>query len=200
MKKCKTCQRELPKTEFYFHKQTNCYSSYCKLCDNNKSKQYRIKNKEKLNEYAKLYRICKKEYLKSWFKNYRQKNKTIINKRNSKYIKDKCKTDSNFKLLKNIRWRTWSTLKNKQNSSINLLMCSLKQLKIHLEQQFKPGMTWNNYGSVWEIDHIIPCAFFKDYIKDPVEQYMCFRYQNLQPLFIKENSKKSNKINNYHLY
>ena len=56
-------------------------------------------------------------------------------------------------------------------------------------------MSWENYGiHGWHIDHIIPCDFFN--LQDPVEQYMCFRWQNLQPLWAKDNLKKSNKIIN----
>ena len=58
-------------------------------------------------------------------------------------------------------------------------------------------MDWNEYGNResklgWEIDHIIPCSFFN--LKDSVEQYMCFRYQNLQPLWQPDNFKKGSKI------
>ena len=39
----------------------------------------------------------------------------------------------------------------------DLVGCSWGQLKIHLEQQFKKGMSWENYGREgWHVDHIIP--------------------------------------------
>ncbi len=62
-------------------------------------------------------------------------------------------------------------------------MCSVPELKQHLESHWQPGMSWSNYGygsDKWNIDHIIPCSFFN--ILDPVEQYMCFNYTNEQVL------------------
>jgi len=76
-------------------------------------------------------------------------------------------------------------------------MCTVEEWRNHLESQFTEGMSWDNYGNKegqWSIDHIIPCAFFKDYFSDPVEQYMCFRWQNTRPMWHIENIKKGDKI------
>jgi hypothetical protein len=91
----------------------------------------------------------------------------------------------------------WQALKGKCKSAhtIDLLMCSVPELKIYLEKQFKPGMTWKNYGfgnDKWNIDHIIPLSFFN--LQNPVELYMACRYQNLQPMWQTENFTKSNKL------
>jgi len=95
-------------------------------------------------------------------------------------------------LLKN---RIRYALKNnkKSNSTMNLVGCSLQELKKHLEKQFKQGMTWKNHSLYgWHIDHIKPCASFD--LSNPEEQKKCFHYTNLQPLWAIDNIKKSNKI------
>ena len=63
-----------------------------------------------------------------------------------------------------------------QNSSLNdILSYSIIELRSHLESQFEPWMTWDNWGSynantwndndsntwVWNIDHIIPQSKFE---------------------------------------
>lgn len=51
-------------------------------------------------------------------------------------------------------------------------------------------MSWENYGK-WHIDHIKPCSKFDLTVKE--EQYKCFHYSNLQPLWGPENSAKGNR-------
>lgn len=73
---------------------------------------------------------------------------------------------------------------------MELIGCSVEKLMEHLEKQFTEGMTWGNYGR-WHVDHIKPCAMF-DFSK-PEHQQECFHYSNLQPLWAKDNLKKSDK-------
>lgn len=77
-------------------------------------------------------------------------------------------------------------------ATLELLGCSVITLLKHLESQFRPGMSWENYGPVWHVDHITPCAIFN--LNDPEQQKVCFHYTNLQPLFAKENLIKGDRI------
>ncbi|MEN6577093.1 MAG: hypothetical protein ABFD90_12175 [Phycisphaerales bacterium] len=65
------------------------------------------------------------------------------------------------------------------------------QLKVHLESQFEPYMTWQNYGEEWHIDHIKPVASFEfeDY-EDPGFR-KCWALKNLRPLWAEENWDKN---------
>lgn len=59
-----------------------------------------------------------------------------------------------------------------------------------MERQFKPGMSWDNYGQYgWHIDHIKPLARFD--LRDPVQVKQAWHYTNLQPLWWHENLAKS---------
>ena len=53
-------------------------------------------------------------------------------------------------------------------------------------------MTKDNHGSIWQVDHKIPCAAFD--LSDPNQQRQCFHYTNLQALFAYENLAKGSKI------
>jgi len=80
--------------------------------------------------------------------------------------------------------------KSRTAYALSLLGCSMQELQTHIESKWKNGMTWSNYGwSGWVIDHIRPCASFD--LNDAEQQKECFHYKNLQPLWAKENDKKS---------
>jgi hypothetical protein len=68
--------------------------------------------------------------------------------------------------------------------------CSPKFLKSYLETRFLSGMIWDNHGSIWHIDHVIPLAS----AKSATEIRRLCHYSNLQPMFKKDNMKKSNKM------
>jgi hypothetical protein len=77
--------------------------------------------------------------------------------------------------------------------ALTLVGCSHSELMLHIQKQFKAGMSWNNHGvSGWHIDHIKPCSAFN--LLDPEEQKKCFHFTNLQPLWWHENISKGNKI------
>ena len=68
------------------------------------------------------------------------------------------------------------------------------QLKVHLEKQFTPGMSWSNRGTSWEIDHKIPVAAFNFERAEDIDFQRCWSLENLQPLERMENKKKRDKI------
>jgi hypothetical protein len=83
--------------------------------------------------------------------------------------------------------------KVKSKHTLELIGCSAEELKVHLESQFQPGMTWENYGRTgWQVDHIYPLS---KALKESEEKFnkMC-HYTNLQPLWSVDNSRKKDKI------
>lgn len=77
----------------------------------------------------------------------------------------------------------------KQDSILKLIGCTRSELRTHLERQFKAGMSWDNYGREWHVDHKRPIASFD--LTRAEEQAQCFHYSNLQPLHPLENMQKS---------
>jgi hypothetical protein len=59
-----------------------------------------------------------------------------------------------------------------------------------LENKFYGEMSWENYGALWCIDHIIPLASAKT--QEEVEHLN--HYTNLQPLLNEDNLKKGKKL------
>jgi hypothetical protein len=155
-----------------------------------KLKNYYIKNPEETKKRSRQWVLDNPERQKENHKNWHLNHPGYDNK----YSKNRRATDPIFKLKCILRNRIKSVLKGvyKSVNTEKLLMCSWEEARNHIKSKFKPGMSWDNHGLVWEIDHIIPCSFFN--LEDPVELYMCCRWQNLQPLTIEENRKKFDNI------
>lgn len=73
-----------------------------------------------------------------------------------------------------------------------LLGCTFDQARAHLERQWKPGMTWDNHGTYWEIDHVLPLASFD--LSNPAEMAKAMHYTNLQPLTQRANRIKADRV------
>lgn len=79
----------------------------------------------------------------------------------------------------------------KRLRTMAIVGCNAKGLQVHLERQFKRGMTWTNYGKVWEIDHITPVSYFD--LTEPAQLALCFNWQNLRPLWSVQNHREQNR-------
>jgi len=83
-------------------------------------------------------------------------------------------------------------VKMKRNEVRPLIGCTLLEFGAHLESQFQPGMTWENYGRVWQIDHIDGVTMFN--LTSPEGVAACWHYTNLRPMFKLENTRKKNHL------
>ena len=177
-KKCKKCD-QLKTRENFRKSKVGKYglSDHCKSC----RKQAQIEKREK-------NRIRSKAYY--------NENKEILLVKTYKAKKERLKNDPEFKLRELLSHRVRRAIYDQRGSksakTLELLGCSIKEARIHLENQFREGMEWENHGiNGWHIDHIIPCSSF-DLTKSE-EQNKCFHYTNLQPLWAEENLSKGNK-------
>lgn len=84
---------------------------------------------------------------------------------------------------------------NKKHYHWELLVdYNLTQLKRYLKRLWEPGMTWNNYGSSWHIDHIIPLSAFNISSFDCLDFKRCWSLKNLRPMWSTDNLQKHNKL------
>lgn len=195
------------------------YHNHCRECSKACKKEWDNKNKEWTREYAKIpenKERSRKQYKERYYSDslFREKQleynrvrrrlepAKIKQRENEKFRRD---TNINYKLGKSLRSRIGAEIRklkkqlnidvNKCAKSIDLLGCSISELKVYLESKFQSGMNWENHGygdNCWHIDHILPCASF-DLTKE-ADQRKCFHYSNLQPLWQSDNLSKSDKI------
>lgn len=169
-KKCSKCKVEMPISGFNKHcRQKDGYDCQCRLC----------------------HRKVKKAF---------EKTRAYKDNRNTRTRRRRKELPA-VAILETLRGRLSGALngKRKVTSSRNIMQISIEGLCQHLENQFQPGMSWENRGKPedgsegWDVDHRIPCAAFD--FNDPNQQYICFWFQNLQPLWHTENMEKSDKYN-----
>jgi CheY-like chemotaxis protein len=116
--------------------------------------------------------------------------KEAVKKVKKEYIK-KIRVTQEFKINKYFRKKINEKLKMKDkylDYYSPTVGCTNRQLKKYIESQFTKEMSWDNYGKIWNVDHIIPIVAFLENIKE--ERKYINHYLNLQPLLIYNNSKK----------
>lgn len=162
-----------------------------------KIKQYSKKryseNKEKQITYSKEYQKRNPEVKKRNDKKYYETHREELNAKKLAYHHFRYKNDPLYKLIKLVRGRTKDYCRvakiRKSKRFHEYIGCTPEELRLHIEKQFKDGMSWENYGK-WHIDHIIPISS----AKTEREVYILSHYTNLQPLWAEENLKKGDKV------
>lgn len=161
-------------------------------------KQYYQEHKEEEIKRTLERRKNNPEKYKEERKRYIENNKEKVNKYHSSWKKEKREKDVTYKIKENIsrriRYELNTLLKGKKtNRTFEYLGCSIDELKTYLESKFEDNFTWENYGDVWHIDHIIPCSSWS--LSDEFENKCCWNYRNLQPLKASENQSKKDNFN-----
>lgn len=134
-------------------------------------------------QYYARVRERKRALTRRWWKSDKGK------KYNTEVHRRRYQSEVEYKIKQNLRSRLGVALKStpKTFTTLQILGCTITELREHLATQFKPGMTWENYGQ-WHIDHKIPCAAFD--LTNSKQQSKCFHYTNLQPLWATDNLRK----------
>ena len=162
--------------------------------ENRDSRLYKQRNREKINEYKYNYRWDNIERERAKEREYTEKHRKRINAGMVKRRKESHIRRINHRMsagvLHSLNFKGIS--KNGRHWE-DLVGWTKEQLKSHLERLFKDGMSWDNFGE-WHIDHVIPKVFFKFDNTDDVEFRMCWRLENLRPLWKTDNRSKQAKI------
>jgi 5-methylcytosine-specific restriction endonuclease McrA len=116
------------------------------------------------------------------------------------YRRDRYRSDSEVRLRDRVRLQIFKALRAGKGgrSSSELLGYTTEELRAHLERQFTRRMSWENYGTYWHIDHIIPVSSFvlrlEDGGIDCDAVRRCWALSNLRPLPRRENISKGGKV------
>ena len=187
-KHCSKCNTS--KSIDNFHKNKSAkdgFNAYCKCCLKELYKNNKNKPKNPVKQCT--------NHIDDYFKDYYQSKKDANAYRNAKqkrYIKQREQEDPLYKVIRIVCSVVRSAFKRKGYTTnshyYEILGCSYEHLKSHIEQQFQEGMSWDNHGE-WHIDHIIPVS----YGLNAEEVIALNNYINLQPLWARDNLRKSNR-------
>lgn len=167
---------------------------------------YYQKNKEKIKVKSKNYRLNNKEKYNETRRRYNEKNKKSISIKRLYKINEKRNSDIVFRIRMDMSSMIRQYLKrkniNKAGKSITKhLGYTIKELKLHIESQFEPWMTWENRGKynsktwddtdtstwTWQLDHIKPHSEFKYLSMEDEDFKECWSLENLRPYPSKQN-------------
>lgn len=108
--------------------------------------------------------------------------------------KHKRRRDPHVRVFKSVSEQIRVSLKGKKDGASweALLGYTRRQLASHIERQFLPGMSWENYGK-WHVDHILASSSFSFTSVDDPEFKACWSLSNLRPLWALDNVAKRDK-------
>jgi len=178
-KQCKYCENLLAKTMFRKNRRK------CKNCEKKDGREYRQSElgKEKAKTWSNNNKEKHAKLQSEWAKNNREHLNTKYNARIKEDFVFKMKTLCKSHLKNNI---------NKKSTTMKYFSCDINLFVKWLQYCFSDNMSFENHGSYWHLDHVIPVSLFN--LNNDNELKLCFHYLNYMPLPAKENISKQNKI------
>lgn len=195
-KRCPQCSIEKSLDAFSKNKASrDGLQSCCKPCWQILVKTWRENNPERTKQHYEKYRNLHREKRREYNQQWRKQNGEYW--RN--YQNERLRIDINYRLRNYISRAIRRAIKKNRKSTISILDFSIAELRQHLEALFQVGMSWDNYGSEWHMDHVIPQSWFKLHTESGVDEYelkLCWSLGNLQPMWSLENLEKKD----HHIY
>jgi hypothetical protein len=220
---CRTCHKDKPIGDFRrFTLKNREYRKWeCCTCEAAKRAQWAKtdEGRRKTREWSKNWAKTPKgsAYCKDYFRklrvseDYKEKVRKDPRRKESarrwlskpeskayraEWYRNKRKTDPRYRVSNGFSRSVRRGLKNGKGgvSWKTMVGYSVDQLMAHLEAQFLPGMTWDNYGRAWHIDHRLPVSSFSfsSYSDDGFKKCWCL--SNLSPMWALDNIRKGAKI------
>lgn len=182
-KRCYACGEHKPYGEFYMSSKSADGLRYqCKGCSSAERAKWRSENPDKVAEQKRRYKSNNPDKVRA------QKARTQARR----LSRSSGRIDADIRTALNADMRC---IARYGKDVYGLLGYDAKQLMDALEDKFKPGMTWDNYGvNGWHIDHVFPLNGVKYDSPDDPEFAKVWSIGNLQPLWAEENIAKGDKL------
>jgi hypothetical protein len=154
------------------------------------SRKWKSSNPEKVALHKKKDQLRNRDKRRRTQQEWNQKNREMLRNR----ARDRYAAEPSFKMAHLLRNRLNLAVKRKckAGSAVRDMGCTVAEFWAHMESLFRPGMTKENWGKAWVIDHIYPLAATN--LQDRVQCLAALNWRNLQPLTPEENSAKGDTV------
>jgi hypothetical protein len=199
---CQVCikcgETKLATNEFFaWQTKQQTLKTACKKCLSaiEKARVQGMSKEDRHALYARLYRSKRKnpDYIKKTTakgRRWRQKNLEYARAWHRNYNRARRRACPQLRMAGSIRRCLHACLgaRDASGRSEKLLGCTYEELWVHLRSQYCDGMTDENYGQYWEIDHVIPLSAWD--LANPAHLAAASHHLNLSPLEKSANRSK----------
>ena len=194
MRTCTKCAIVKPISEFYL----NCYgrNGPCNACVKEKNRLYYERKKADIAVKHAEHRVARaagaemidagaveRRRATAFEDRYAGRRENVnVNKR------ERHANDAQFRAIELHSNRLQRAFTHMGGDMRPIVGCSKAWFRKWIEHQWQLGMTWENYGTYWCLDHVVPKDAF-DFLDD-AQVATCNDWRNFQPLTRAENSHK----------
>ena len=166
---CRMCEKEIevPNKSFKF-----CGKVCSNQAQRNRCKRYKKNNPEKIQNYNKQYKGEHTEETRKY---------------NREYNSERRQNDENFRIRTDNRSAVSHYFIGRK-TFLPIVLCSQGDFAHWIRRNCKPDMTYDNYGELWQLDHVIPTCIFD--LTDEEQEQFCFSWKNTRPLYKDKNQEK----------
>ncbi|MDX4957930.1 hypothetical protein [Delftia acidovorans] len=177
-KRCGMCSVTKPLADFHAHKNGGGgVGARCKECARKVSREWREMNKERSRQRFVDFMSRNPEKAAEYAAAHWRRNKDNALYRLTAWMRTAIRR---------------SLLSKNGRRTFEIFGFTSDELRIHLEKQFLPGMSWENFGK-WHIDHVQPISSFCISGPDDPGIRSAWGLPNLRPLWAADNLKKRDK-------
>lgn len=149
--------------------------------------------RQTVNAQNAAYRKSNPDKVREWNERYRHRHPDRLRKSRREYKRRRYHSDTSYRLQMQLRSRLCKAVGrlSEATAAIAQCGCSMDELRLRIEDQFLPGMTWGS-RSEWHIDHIYPLSAINK--NDRRHIVAACNWRNLRPTWALDNWKKNDLV------
>lgn len=156
-------------------------------------REYYLKNRDRIRARQAVYRDLNREAIRARHKKMSPRYNESRRKKHGhipiEQYREIIRPDPDQKRARRKIYDATFRILNVSNTdrTVKTVGCRPSEFRRNLERQFSAGMTWDNYGTIWEVDHIKPLGTFD--LTNPEQFLVAAHFSNTRPILVPLNYK-----------